>query len=145
MADPTYGRDLFLSFGADGAAEASLTTLTGTSNADDHGIGEVDFPISQDPLPLTGGTGQSVRYAPAAKADRTGTFSIRWDDTTRVLFWNQRGYRKLVYGPEGNATGKPKITARVVLGSISTPIDVNGIMRITVPLSFDGDIEIGVF
>ena len=144
MADPIYGRDIFLSFGNDGAADNTLTTLTGTGD-DDHGFGEFDFPISQEPIQLTGGTGESVRYAPAAKADRSMTFGIRWDDTTRPLFWNQRGYRKVIVGIEGNAAGKQKITARVVLGSVSNPVDVNGILRMTIPLSVDGDITVGTF
>ena len=144
MADPTYGRNVFVSLGADGALETALTTLTGTGT-EDHGIGDLDFPIAQEPIPLTGGTGESMRYAPAAKADRTFTFSIRWDDVTRALFFNQRGYRKVVFGPEGNGSGKVKITMRVVLGSIGQPIDVNGIMRFTVPMSVDGDLTVGTF
>ena len=144
MADPIYGRNVHVAFGADAAAEAALTTLTGTGT-DDHGIGDIDFPISQEPIQLTGGTGESMRYAPAAKADRSFTFSIRWDDTTRPLFFNQRGYRKVVFGPEGNGTGKTKLTMRVVLGSISHPIDVNGIMRITVPMQVDGDLTVEAF
>ena len=144
MADPVYGRDIYLAWGADGAADAAHTELTGTG-ADDHGFGEFDFPIGQDAIQLTGGTGESIRYAPAAKVDRNISFSIRWDDVTRPLFFNQRGYRSVIIGLEGNASGKQKIKARVVLGSVGHPVDVNDIMRLTVPAAVDGDLTVSTF
>jgi hypothetical protein len=85
-------------------------------------IGEVDMSVENSTVETTSGAGVTWVMRNAGLNDGSISFAVVVDDTTfnsykAALVIGTRG--SLIYGPEGNVAGKPKLEVVSILKSVS--------------------------
>ena len=135
MALPTRykGSAAYLSIGI---TEADQVAVSGVAL----GLDSINLNEVEDQRDVPGGGTTSTKQA---LGYREGTSSLTVDEnpTTAPVFHGKNGRRfYCTYGPEGNASGMPKLTFEAI-GTITHMIEERGVRRFNVELAHDGLID----
>lgn len=99
----------------------------------------VDWPQVRDELEATGATQLDKEYFPS---ERSSTITINfWDaaaGTNRSPFLTTTAEGAVEFFPQGNTSGKPKLTANAFVTNLSAPLTHNQVAAVTVTLRVNG-------
>ena len=101
---------------------------------------QISAESSNETQDITAGSGQTHRQRADGLQDRTMSFMVVYDDTAlstyvQKLETGRRGV--LIYGPEGNAAGKPKFEGSMILQQVTEPQPGIEKPMVTFELSFE--------
>lgn len=102
--------------------------------------GEVDMETSVETVDTTSGAGVTGRQRAAGLQDSSFSITVRYDDedlSDYVGKMKPGTTGTLVYGPEGNAAGKPRFACEMILTSITGPNAGIEYPFVTFELSFE--------
>lgn len=108
---------------------------------DGYWTGAVSRSVNTATVDVTAGSGATHVERNAGLSDTSMSFAVVYDDTniaTYVTALAPGTKGALIYGPEGNGTGKPKFQCSMILTSVDGPnasIDKN---MVSFELSFEG-------
>ena len=129
------GRTSYLALGLSGGA---LTVLSGARGLDGFEQSE-----PEDTREIPGG--DQVRSQRLGYRKGTSSFAIDDNETTRSILWGTTGLSaKVVYGPQGNASGLPRVTSSAFL-EVSHTFEARGVRRFSVTLQHSGESKYDVF
>lgn len=101
--------------------------------------GEVNENISVNTQEITAGAGVDHVQRAIGLIDRTMTFTVTYDDTDLGTYKSKlvEGTKAtLIYGPEGQATGKPKFEGTMILQAVDHTVSIEKEM-VAFELSFE--------
>jgi hypothetical protein len=110
-------------------------------NLSGYWTGEIDITKSNSTVDVTAGAGATHVERNAGLSDTEMTFEVIYDDTDLPLYRaalieSTKG--TLIYGPEGNVSGKPKFQCQMILSEVAGPNPTIEKDKVSFELSFEG-------